>query len=233
MIAGLFLLAAASAAASSVRTLGVNNGSMAPVYLRMGKSTVLRFTEKPKKVVIGNQNYYGLEFIENDVAIQPLGSVATNLFVYTENHTYGFLLTPGERYDDLVFVRWRYGVSEGSPKSPPPATKITYLKSIFLVGKDLKITVAQIQGPSTFGLHIIDCEVENLGKTDISNIVLRAMRDGKALDNQSTVLGQERLKPREKTRARIVLKLGAKANFYVEGKTQSAVGKILISRKSL
>src|ERR1700722_11348359 len=121
----LGLLVSETLFAGTVRTVGINNGAMAPIYLKMGKSTVLRFIEKPKKVVIGNQNYYGLEFIENDVAIQPLGAVGTNLFVYTENHTYGFLLTPGERYDDLVFVRWRYPQVGASSDPTPRSAKIT------------------------------------------------------------------------------------------------------------
>lgn len=201
----------------------------------MGKSTVLRFLEKPKKVVIGNQNYYGLEFIENDVAIQPLGSVSTNLFVYTENHTYGFLLTPGERYNDLVFVRWRYSMGGESSKTPPPASKIVNVKMSFQVGNGLKIRIVQIQGPSTFGLHIVDCEVENVSKsdTDLSGFELRATRGGHALENQSVVYGKDKLKPHERTRARIVMKLASRTDFLIEGKTKSASGKALIGRKLL
>lgn len=224
-----------SAFASNVRTLGVNNDAMASVFLKMGKSTVLRFVDKPKKVVIGNQNYYGLEFIENDVAIQPLGSVGTNLFVYTEHHTYGFLLTPGERYDDLVFVRWKYPRGERTEATPAPAVKVVNLKSTFMVGDGLKVSISKIQGPSTFGLHIIDCGIENVGKgeLDISGLDLRATRGGRALENQSIVIERDKLKPREKTRARIVMKLGTKADFVIEGKLKSASGKAVIGRKVL
>lgn len=221
--------------ASNVRTLGVNNDAMAPIFLRMGKSTVLRFADKPKKVVIGNQNYYGLEFIENDVAIQPLGSVGTNLFVYTDHHTYGFLLTPGERYDDLVFVRWKYPKIELPEAQPSSPDKIIDLKTIFFIGDSLRVSISKIQGPSTFGLHIIDFEIENVGKIelDISELDIRATRDGRRLEKQSTVIELEKLKPLEKTRARIVIKLDAKADFSIEGKIKSITGKTIVSRKSL
>ena len=221
--------------ASNVRTIGVNNDTMAPIFLKMGKSTVLRFVDKPKKVVIGNQNYYGLEFIENDVAIQPLGSVGTNLFVYTEHHTYGFLLTPGERYDDLVFVRWKYPRAERSEAAPAPAGRVVNLKSMFMVGDGLRVSISKIQGPSTFGLHIIDCGIENVGKSDldISGLDLRATRGGRALENQSVVIERDKLNPREKTRARIVMKIGIKADFFIEGKMKSMSGKTMIGRKVL
>src|SRR5262249_44474298 len=140
-----------------------------------------------------------------------------------------------ERYDDLVFVRWRYSNVGDSPKSPPPSTKIVNVKLSFQVGDGLKIRVTRIQGPSTFGLHIIDCEVENVGKSDLdlSGFELRATHGGHALENQSVVYGQDKLKSREKTRARIVMKIGAKADFFIEGKTKSAAGKVLVSRKLL
>lgn len=232
---GLALLVSSDLFASNVRTVAVNNDAMASVFLKMGKSTVLRFIEKPKKVVVGNQNYYGLEFIENDVAIQPIGAVGTNLFVYTEHHTYGFLLTPGERYDDLVFVLWKYPQVGKTDGPRPAAVKVVSPKLSFMVGDGLKIHVDKIQGPSTFGLHLIDCTIENVSKSelDISGMDLRATRGGKALENQSVVIERDKLQVHQSAKARIVLKLGAKEDFFVEGKIRSASGKTVIGRKNL
>ena len=97
------------AMASGIRTVQINNSKMQAINLTMGRATILRFTSKPRKVVIGNQNYYSVEFINNDLTIQPLGKVATNLFVYTPYCTYGFTLRVCQscRSDDLVFVRWK------------------------------------------------------------------------------------------------------------------------------
>ncbi len=107
--AGVLLCLPLMAMASGIRTVQVNNKKMQLVYLKMGRATVLRFTSKPKKVVIGNQNYYAVEFIDNDLTIQPLGKVETNLFVYTPYRTYGFILRVCSscRADDLVFVKWK------------------------------------------------------------------------------------------------------------------------------
>lgn len=235
LVLGLALLVSPNLFGSSVRSVAVNNDAMAPIFLKMGKSTVLRFIDKPKKVVIGNQNYYGLEFIENDVAIQPIGVVGTNLFVYTEHHTYGFLLTPGERYDDLVFVRWKYPQVGKTDGPRPAAAKIVSPKLSFMVGNGLKIRIDKIQGPSTFGLHLIDCTIENVGKSevDISGVDLGATRGGKSLENQSVVIERDKLKSSEKAKARIVIKLGAKEDFSIEGKLKGASGKTVVVRKFL
>ena len=98
-----------TAIANGIRTVQVNDKKMQLIYLKMGRATVLRFTSKPKKVVIGNQNYFSVEFIDNDLTIQPLGKVETNLFVYTPYRTYGFILRVCSscRSDDLVFVKWK------------------------------------------------------------------------------------------------------------------------------
>ena len=209
--------------ANTVRTVLVNNDAMAPIFLKIGKSTVLRFPEKPKKVVVGNQNYYGLEFIENDVAIQPLGAVATNLFVYTNNHTYGFLLTPGEKYDDLVFVRWKYP-PVGATTTKAADIKETRPNVSFKIGGSLKISVERIKGPSTFGLYIVDCNIENVGKTEVSieGMDLRAFHGGKPLDGQSAAIESE-----------IVLKLSSKEGFTIEAKLGKWAGMVPIGRKNL
>ncbi len=233
LILVLTLLLGKGALAGTVRTIGVNNDSMAPIYVRLGKSTVLRFSDKPRKVVVGNQNYYGLEFIENDLAIQPLGGVSTNLFVYTERRTYGFILTPGERYDDLVFVRWKPDVERvPSEESASPAKESSPGLS-FKVGEALMVTIEKVKTQG--GLHLIDGTLENIGKTEfiISGFTLRAARRSKVLDKQDMVTEKERLKPKEKSKVRIVLKLDKKADFTVEGKSGNDSGQVILGRKFL
>ena len=235
MILALVCFLSFDAEAGTVRTVGVSSDSMAPIYLKLGKSTVLRFSDKPRKVVVGNQNYYGLEFIENDLAIQPLGSVATNLFVYTESRTYGFLLTPGERYDDLVFVRWGSirGSAKTSDDSPSPKESRPGLS--FKIGKLLKITVEKIKVQPSLGLYLVDCVLENTGKDELqlSKLTLQTLRQGKALEKQDIVLEKDKLKPNEKSKVRLVLKLDQKTDFTLEGKFGNEIGKIILSRKFL
>ena len=109
VLACVLLCCSFATSASSIRTVQVNDKKMQLIYLKMGMATVLRFTAKPKKVVIGNQNYFSVEFIDNDLTIQPLGKVETNLFVYTPYRTYGFILRVCKSCssDDLVFVKWK------------------------------------------------------------------------------------------------------------------------------
>ena len=236
LILALVCFLSFKAEAGSIRTVGVSSDSMTPIYLKLGKSTVLRFTDKPRKVVVGNQNYYGLEFIENDLAIQPLGGIATNLFVYTESRTYGFLLTPGERYDDLVFVRWRSPVPNIDTRGEtPPTTKEFRPGLSFKIGKTFKVSIDTVKIQPSLGVHLIDCTVENVGNVDLllSRLTLQAMRLGAKLEKQETVFEKEILKTKEKSKIRLVLKLDQKSDFTIEGKFGNDSGKTVLARKFL
>ena len=94
--------------AGKVKSLRATDNEMAPIHLKMGRSTVIRFREKPQKVIVGNQNYFSIEFVGNDVTIQPQAMVTSNLFVYGKYRVYGFLLKVGSGdYDDLVKASWK------------------------------------------------------------------------------------------------------------------------------
>jgi hypothetical protein len=109
-LALLLIFVASIANGGHVRNLPTSSKDMPVILLMTGRSTVLRFPSPPKKVVVGNQNYFNIEFIDSDVTIQPLGVSSSNLFVYGEGFTYGFLLKVGQsqQYDDLVFIKSAY-----------------------------------------------------------------------------------------------------------------------------
>jgi len=76
-------------------------------------------------VIIGNQNYFSIEFIDSDVTIQSLGTATSNMFVYGEGYTYGFILKVGhsEFYDDLIFVKNKVP-SFALPTATKPSVKV-------------------------------------------------------------------------------------------------------------
>ena len=130
------LLAKSGIVKANVRHLQVNDEQVPNIHLKMGRSTVIRFREKPQKVIVGNQNYFSIEFVGNDVTIQPQAMVTSNLFVYGKHRVYGFLLkVGGGEYDDLVKVRWR-------SLSPPLSFKKKDQKTkTKLIGGDIQLAL--------------------------------------------------------------------------------------------
>ena len=55
-----------------VREVFANDREMKTIYLTLGRSTILSFNDKPVKVVSGNSNYFNVEYIGNDLTLQPL-----------------------------------------------------------------------------------------------------------------------------------------------------------------
>ncbi len=235
---GLLLFYGPVCLAGGIRTVNVNDTKMQPILLRMGKASVLRFSEKPKKVVIGNQNYYSIEFIENDLTIQPLGDVETNLFVYTPYHTYGFLLKVchGCNYDDLVYVKWK---SKFSPKKKTPKVeKKPGFQAIglkFAIEKDLNFLVVKTSTDPARSLRMIDLQIKFEGKEkqNLTSLRFVATRGGVPLKGQGYVVEQDILKTGQISKARIFLPLKEARGFTLNAFLDEKKSKIIIGRKYL
>lgn len=230
------LLFSSSAIAGQIRTIHMNADKMRSVNLKMGQSTVLRFTDKPKKIVIGNQNYYSVEFIENDVTIQPLGRIKTNLFVYTSHHVYGFVLNPnsGSNYDDIVNVRWS---SQGIVLKQRRRVKSFKEKRVGQrIGlKSVSVDILKVIINDKRGTHIIDFLVtNNTAKTiESKSLDFFLTKSGKRLKTQEFALISDELDPFHKIRGRLLVKLAEKSAFSFNVKHLNESARVIIHRRYL
>lgn len=226
--------------AGTVRTVHTDERSMRPIYLKMGQSTVLRFDEKPKKVVVGNQNYFNVEFIENDITIQPQGQTKSNLFVYGEYETYGFILNVvNGNYDDLVYVKRRQQkvFIEKNHRKPKPVPKPTKKRFRFSMGikKQFSLTGLEITFDPVRRLYILDMELKNVSSKplDTSKVNLHATRSKKRLKNQSYAFLEDQIKPGKKSRVRFVIQMNQKLGFTLHLKAGVKNAKAIVSRTKL
>ena len=206
----------------------------------MGQTTVLRFIEKPKKVVLGNTNYYTVEFIDNDLALKPLGAVTTNLFVYGVKNVYGFILRTNQtsNYDDIVQVDLKE--NKFNPKVIAAVIQSSFketsrLKLLMQVGPELKVTLQRIQRFDGKDFYLLDFLVENTTKNevDLSKIEIFLNRGKSKLSPQEFILQESRLKSGEITSGRVFVSIGKKTEVSLEihymGKSvrQTILGKFL------
>ena len=195
----------------AVRTLKIDGGQMSPIKLKMGQSTVLRFREKPKKAIVGNQNYYNIEFIDNDLAIQPLGIAASNLFVYGENHTYGFILQTSNAgpYDDLVQICWSPGNTTIPLVVSNKRKEDKFNLRILSLGKSIEINVLNIFYHSILKAYILDFEVKNKATAKLKmksvEVALKTINSSKI--DQTLVYEKDELEANSVVRGRIFFKL--------------------------
>lgn len=218
--------------AGQIRNVNTNSEVMKDVHLKMGQSTVLRLDEKPKKIVIGNQNYYSVEFIENDITIQPLGIFKTNLFVYTNNHVYGFILNPKENgnYDDVLHVNW---VEKELQKQIQSYSIKNISHKISFDNFDIKIKNIIIN--SSRESHIIEFEIRNnsLETLSIKDLRIFLTRTNQKLKNQDFALKSKRIGPLDSTLGRIFIRLDIKSDFQFNAEFKGDKKSQQISRRYL
>ena len=223
-----------NAFAGKIRTVEVAANKMENIYLKLGQSTVLRFRETPKKVVVGNQNYFNVEFIGNDITIQPQGAVKTNLFVYGEYHTFGFLLNAGNfnQYDDLVNVRWKSPklrtVKKKKQLSSNKFKKVIRLKS--KVSCETK-SISEIRP----NFYVLDFKVINNGENlvKISDVDLFLTRSKIKLPKQRLIFSGEKIEKGLGIEGRIFFKLDKKEGFSLHLLSHGENQKTIISRNFL
>ena len=225
------------ALANGVRTILVKPNSIEPIYLSMGKSTVLRFRDHPRKIVIGNQNYFGVEFIENDVALQPLGQIKTNMFVYTENKTYGFYLIVGQgRSDDLAKIEWQpLEMKERVPRKPmTPMASLKVINGISVkLSCGLKLSPISIQYSPDHRMYILDFSLENTFSKEInlSTVSIMITKDKLSLSKQILVKEIEKLKEKGKSKVRLFFALESKSDLKVILSNANEKTEFILSQK--
>jgi hypothetical protein len=220
------------------RKVYANDKEIKSIYLTLGRSTVLTFNDKPVKVVVGNKNYYNVEYINNHVAIQPLGTVDTNLFVYTENkRTYALhlkMVSPAH-YDDIAHVHWKSSYSFKPKKKKRAKESLIKLPLITLdLKKQLLVDVTRLSKLDG-GSYFIQLHITNKTQIEIeaNKIEITLTRKGKKLAKQRLFFKDEKIKEKSRTQARIFLKLKQKSGFTINVKFKDKARKAIIGRKYL
>jgi len=234
-----FFLFEFSAHAGVVRTLRMNNRKMETINLSLGKSTVLRFRELPKKIVVGNNNYFNIEFIGNDVTIQPQAPVTSNLFIYGEYHVYGLILKVSQRsnYDDLVNVRWKLSYQKRFSQKPRRKIKKKAIQSSHLSlenGLNIIVLTPKVS-PIGENTYILDLKLQNTSNSIIStkDLFINLTRRKRPLISQSIIYKNDEISPEKETLARIFVKLKKKKGFTLNVSFAGKNAKVIIPGRSL
>ena len=107
-----------NAFADEVKVIRLDEKSIGNVLIST-RGTVLSFPIKPTKVVLGRAGTFGIEYVENDLAISPLNTAArSNLFVYLFGRRFSFdLVTSSQGGSPVIRVLDAF---EPKPETSPP-----------------------------------------------------------------------------------------------------------------
>lgn len=217
-----------------IREVDSNDRLMKVVNLTMGRSTVISFQDKPVKVVSGNSNYFNVEFVGNDLTLQPLSPVETNLFVYTEKGMkFGFLLKvgPASIYDDILYIKWK-SQNEIRMSALKPQ-KI--LQPFVLFNDGLEITVKRFSRLGEIKSYIFDFEVKNqkILRVKTDDIEIYVSRTNQKFVGQKLVWENDSIPFKQVSRARILTRIEQAQDFSLIIKVNGKEVKSIITKDYL
>lgn len=100
-----------------------------PIFLKQGFSSILEFEETPTQVVMGDQNLFQVEKLNQSVVLKPLVPYATtNMFVYFKSkETKLFILTASEDAEPTYYKKFS-SVILPQPVASKPSAKVKYIR---------------------------------------------------------------------------------------------------------
>lgn len=101
------LATTAAMANSKVRRVIVNGDQIVTVRTALGIATIIQVPDRPNSVVVGDQNSFKVEYLDQAVTIKPLQPGAkTNIYIYTDWKRYNVELISGSEVvsDYVVYL---------------------------------------------------------------------------------------------------------------------------------
>lgn len=229
----LYVLFCGSAWGKEVKTVNLSENQIYQVKLALGKTTLLRFDEKPQKIIIGNKNYFNVENTGQDVALQPLGRITTNMFVYTEKQTFSFDLLACENChsDDFLIIRKK---TENSPAFNPVAIESFREASVRCEIRLKSISIVFRRVKTKRDVILLDFEVTGSEKIPIASklILIDVLAKGKSLKDFDFAFEKTKIS-KEKIKGRIVIYENPKSEISIIVKYLKQHGRTRIERNKL
>lgn len=164
---GFIFIALNSNAAQRVRRVEVHGDQIVTVRTSIGIATIIQVPDRPNSVVVGDQDSFKVEYLDQAITIKPLNSGGkTNLYIYTDWKRYNVELFSGhgEAADYVVYLdtpkEKQKVISEKSPISWTPFKNSLRNENLTLETKRL--------GKSKDGVLLVEFQIRSSNKTAFS-----------------------------------------------------------------
>ncbi len=133
------LLFVSNAWASKVRHVDVNKDEIVSVRTSIGIATIIQVPDRPNSVVVGDQESFKVEYLDQAITIKPLvGGARSNLYVYTDYRRFNIELITGPQAnaDYVVYLK------QPKMKKPDPVSWKRFSNS--LTNDSIKLEIKRI-----------------------------------------------------------------------------------------
>ena len=166
---------AADAATAKVRRASVAQDQIETVRTALGIATIIQVPDRPNSVVVGDQEAFKVEYLDQAVTIKPLHSAAkSNLYIYTDWRRYNVQLVTGPEpvADYVVYLE----NPKESFKETKPTLVWTPIKRI-LSNDFLALEVKRV-GRAKGGILLIEFVIQSLKAEEVKAEWLWLTQDG-------------------------------------------------------
>lgn len=149
------LLISTYAFAEKVRNVEVKDDQIVTVRTSLGIATIIQVPDRPNSVVVGDQDSFKVEYLDQAITIKPLASTArSNLYVYTDWKRYNVELVTGnqEVADYVVYLK--------NPKKTQSGDLKWKKASNYLKNGELKLSVSRV-GNFQGKIYLIEFDVKS------------------------------------------------------------------------
>lgn len=176
----LLLNSFATLASSKVRHLQVKRDQIVSVRTSLGIATIIEVPDRPNSVVVGDQDAFKVEYLDQAITIKPLVPGAkSNLYVYTDWARYNVELVTGpESASDYVVYLEHEKKKAKIPKASSDVIWTPFTNS--LKNGNLRMEIKRV-GRTTSGVLLIEFKLYSVSKETIKPEWLWITQDGKTI----------------------------------------------------
>lgn len=182
-----------SNADARVRRVPVNGDQIVTVHTAMGIATIIQVPDRPNSVVVGDQDAFKVEYLDQAITIKPLsGGAKSNLYVYTDWKRYNVqLISSSESIADYV-VYLENPKEEIKPSKNSSITWTLFKNS--LKNESLTLETNRV-GRAKDGVLLIEFSVKGTSKEEIKPEYLWLTQNGNTRPIQNLFLSAVEVRP--------------------------------------
>jgi hypothetical protein len=173
-----------------VRKIEVKTDQIITVKTAVGIATIIQVPDRPNSIVVGDQNAFKVEYLDQAITIKPLhGGARSNLYVYTDYRRFNVqLVTSNESTADYV-------VYLENEKEKPKSSHISWMNfKNHLKNDDLTIETKRL-AKTRDGVLLVEFEVRSEKREKLKAEWIWLSQSGTTRPIHSLALSAQELSP--------------------------------------
>ena len=221
-----------------VKRIVISGDEIARVKTAIGIATIIQVPDRPNSVVVGDQNSFKVEYLDNAITIKPLMNGAkSNLYVFSDWNRFNVELITGKQNeaDYIVYLdtKGRQINSSGSKPKPPKVKWKTINQAAQFA--PLSILVKRI-GIAAKKVVLIEFQIKSQVKNKIDPAWFWVKQQQKAIPIESIIFEKlvvKKDRPVKGVMQILVTDLASDKNSQIELRRKSQVSTIKLPKLSV